>query len=323
MTLPSSALRFLTDFTGRRISSVAAPKIRMRMSWQGKFFTFVLLIIFVGSMNFQNNLGILTAVFVFYSIIISGVLTRRIVSGITLTTGAVQPVFCGDYAALALSLTGYRGADNFLLQVQLQTNSESITAPLCLNPKLTQQYIQLPTTRRGRHTITRITLIASHRLGMVDALLSYPVHIDYLVYPAPATLGRELIHTEQRKINQTSLELNDYFGQRPYIPGDSIKHINWKSFAGSKGLHTDIFIDGGDQLEWIDWSQFHAEDVEIRLAQICRTVLDLSSTHQDYGLRLPGLVIEPGHGVLQREQCLTALADFGGSDIPTQSKQRT
>jgi uncharacterized protein (DUF58 family) len=46
---------------------------------------------------------------------------------------------------------------------------------------------------------------------------------------------------------------------------------------------------------------------------LCRGVLDAEQSGRHYGLRLPGEVIEPGRGARHAEQCLTALALFGGS----------
>ena len=59
-----------------------------------------------------------------------------------------------------------------------------------------------------------------------------------------------------------------------------------------------------------DWDSLPLLGAEARLSQLCRWVLDAHSTGEAYGLRLPGLVIEPNMGPAHRERCLNALALF-------------
>jgi uncharacterized protein (DUF58 family) len=43
-------------------------------------------------------------------------------------------------------------------------------------------------------------------------------------------------------------------------------------------------------------------------------VLDADATGQGFGLRLPGLQIDPGSGARHRQRCLEALALYGEPD---------
>jgi len=51
-------------------------------------------------------------------------------------------------------------------------------------------------------------------------------------------------------------------------------------------------------------------DVETRLSQLCRWVLDAEQAGQRYGLRLPGTTLTPDHGPAHQQACLAALAAF-------------
>ncbi|MBD3647988.1 MAG: DUF58 domain-containing protein, partial [Pseudomonadales bacterium] len=65
---------------------------------------------------------------------------------------------------------------------------------------------------------------------------------------------------------------------------------------------------------WLDWDNFQGLDREARLSRLCYQVIRLSSGNDEYGLRLPGLTIEPSRGAEHREAVLRALALFETGD---------
>jgi hypothetical protein len=62
---------------------------------------------------------------------------------------------------------------------------------------------------------------------------------------------------------------------------------------------------------WLDLRQVQGSDLEGRLAQLCRQVLDAAGQGLAFGLRLPGLEIPLGLCEEHRQRCLTALATYG------------
>ena len=58
----------------------------------------------------------------------------------------------------------------------------------------------------------------------------------------------------------------------------------------------------------------------VRLAKLCRQVIDTENAQHKYGLRLPGVQIEPAHGSRHRHQCLQQLALF---DLPQRFAEET
>jgi uncharacterized protein (DUF58 family) len=51
-------------------------------------------------------------------------------------------------------------------------------------------------------------------------------------------------------------------------------------------------------------------DREARLSRLWYRVIQLSNSHDEYGLRLPGMEIEPGRGDKHRDALFKALALF-------------
>jgi uncharacterized protein (DUF58 family) len=96
-----------------------------------------------------------------------------------------------------------------------------------------------------------------------------------------------------------------------YRSGDSIKHIHWKAFGKGLGVFSKQY--GGEQsLEEIrlDYGQTPSHNVEQRLSQLCRWVVDAEQAGISYGFALPGLKLPPGQGLAHYQKCLEALALF-------------
>jgi uncharacterized protein (DUF58 family) len=62
---------------------------------------------------------------------------------------------------------------------------------------------------------------------------------------------------------------------------------------------------------------FAGMGTERRLSHLCYWALQFESRNEEYGLRLPGLVLEPGVGERHRDRVLQALALHGIEGRPT------
>ena len=69
---------------------------------------------------------------------------------------------------------------------------------------------------------------------------------------------------------------------------------------------------GGDRSEelWLDWDSVPDMPLEQRLSILTRWVLLAEREGKNYGLRMPGLVLEPDRGGPHRHQCLQTLAEY-------------
>ena len=78
------------------------------------------------------------------------------------------------------------------------------------------------------------------------------------------------------------------------------------TFAGRNEVELD--------LNWIDWRDFGGENIEAKLADMTRKVVDADCEGRRYGLRLPECELQPDTGAQHRHACLTALALHGLGD---------
>jgi len=170
--------------------------------------------------------------------------------------------------------------------------------------------LQIAASRRGAVSLSRYEVSTRHPLGLFRAWAV--VHPDYraIAWPRPASRGRlpPAVETDTGGAQDHARGDEDFVGLKPFQLGDSLHRIAWKTFARGHGLHAKQFA-GTDVTSYIfDWDSLPGLDAEARLSQICRWVIDAHEHGEAFGLRLPGLAIEPNIGMAHREHCLTALA---------------
>ena len=90
-----------------------------------------------------------------------------------------------------------------------------------------------------------------------------------------------------------------------------MQHISWKIFSRGQGVFTKQFEGQAGTAVVIDWDRISVPDVEHRLSRMCAMVLEAHRRNTVYGLRLPGVEIEPEQGEAHRRICLETLALFG------------
>lgn len=108
---------------------------------------------------------------------------------------------------------------------------------------------------------------------------------------------------------------DDFYQFRAYQPGDTLKHVFWKSYAKGQDLQTKQFASYREQALWLKWDDFSG-DLERKLQAICYWVLKLEKSDCDYGLNIPGFEVKPDHGELHQEKILKILALFNQNGSP-------
>jgi uncharacterized protein (DUF58 family) len=95
--------------------------------------------------------------------------------------------------------------------------------------------------------------------------------------------------------------------------GDPSRSIHWKSLPKLRTPMVKQFAETLEKELWLDWDSLPPRwNVERRLSQLTRWVIDAETDGRVYGLRLPGLSHLPARGETHRYECLKALALFGG-----------
>ena len=285
-------------------------RIYILPSRQGLMYGVLLLTMLIGSINYNLSLGYMLT-FLLGGIAVTGIFhTYKNLQGIKVADGGASPAFAGDDAGFHLEFT----APSARLSINARwKNSEPILFDLN-EAASTRITLHVPTRQRGRLRPGRFTLYTAYPLGLLRAWSYVQFEHAAIVYPAPADIPFEFStsgETGATSHNSQQEGSEDFAGLRAWKPGDSPKQIAWKVAARSDELATKRFSSAEGGTVILDWDQLANMDVETRLSQLTRWVLDAEQLNLRYGLRIPGMSIEPDNGGPHRHRCLEALALFG------------
>jgi len=272
-------------------------------------FSSILLLIFVGAVNYQNSLG-MGLVFILVAMGLLSILQAFAnLAGLKLTGLSPDPVFAGDMAEFPLRLESSRGCYSLALgvqgKIQLRVNVESKQDGVHLLRVLSGQ--------RGWYHPGRFLLESSYPFGIIRCWSWVDLNQRVLVYPQPVAPPAHLQQTtggDDLPRQPSARDGDDFEGTRRYRAGDSLRHVDWKAFARSDTLYSRQFSQPFGSEIWLRWDDFRGVAVELRLSYLCYLALALEHSNQAYGLQLPDSRLCPSSGETHLRQCLAALATF-------------
>lgn len=291
-----------TRLDRRRIYILPTP---LGIAYAAMVFAMVL-----GGMNYGNNLGLALAFLLVSLGLVAMHHCHGTLSGLVLRLAGTESAFVGDAVTFRLNLEN--GAISPRPRIELGTGRE----PACIVDvpaagSVTAE-LALPVKHRGRVPLERFIVATRYPLGLFRAWAVVHCAYEAIAWPAPAARGRVPpgVETDTGGAQEHAQGDHDFAGLRPFQPGDSLRRVAWKAYARGQGLHTKQYA-GTDVVSHVfDWESLPALGNEARLAQLCRWVLDAHEHGEAFGLRLPGVTLEPNLGTLHRERCLNALALF-------------
>jgi uncharacterized protein (DUF58 family) len=293
------------------VARVTARQIYILPTPMGLFYALVVMAMVLGSLNFQNNLGLL---FGFFMAGVGLVAMHRCwfnLLGLGAQVRAGPPAFAGNPGQFEVILRNERGAARYDVRVLGQLDW---TRPVHLEAQDQREVtLTVPSAHRGLLPLPEVEIETRHPMHLFRAWCYAASQAACLIYPRPADVavapGQDGGDT-RLPARGSGEGADDYFGPREYRRGDSQRRVDWKALARERGLVVKEF--GGDQgLEiWIDWAALAVADPEYRIALLARQVLDAAQASLRFGLRLPGTQVGLGSGEAQVQRCLTELALF-------------
>jgi uncharacterized protein (DUF58 family) len=265
----------------------------------------LLLIAFIYNNNLVYLLGFLLASIFFVTILH----TYMSLAGLVVQAGFVQPVFAGESAGFTVTVNnpGYQPR----LAISATLESEQAFSLEGNESKTLTLYEA--TQKRGWQLIDTVTIASCYPLGSFRAWSPLRFDSKVLVYPKPSAYslpfptGTGQQQAGQRHIDRTGRD--DFNGIREYQAGDPFRQIHWKAYAKGQGLFSKHYAtDAGGIEMWLDYEQTPGANIEERLSQLCRWVIDAEHAGLRYGLRLPGSKMVPDCGLQHYAACMEALA---------------
>lgn len=264
--------------------------------------------------NYENNL-IFAITFLLTSLFVVSIqYTHAGLSGVRVASGREQRVFCGENCGFEIIL-GHDGRRRN--NIQLFYAAGEVTH---LDAPDVQQTIVVKTVaaQRGWFDPGRLTIQSHYPLGLFRVWTHIKLNSRALVYPRPLPgyPATQAVHAGDAGHYSAATGSEDFIGLDRYQRGQSLRHVAWKHYAREQGFLTKYYVDYLDQRLWLDWHDLPGLDRETRLSRLCGQVLALSNQELSYGLRLPGIVIQPGQGEAHRNRLLRELALFEADAEP-------
>lgn len=276
----------------------------------GLFFGVLLVVMLLGSLNYNNNLALMLTFLLGGVMLVAPVHTYRNLAGLRADGLHAEPVFAGDTARFALHLSS--AEPRARCSVMADGLEETARTDLAQGGRA---LIELRRTadNRGWLYAGRVRLHTVYPLGLFRAWSWLDVAARTVVYPAPEAARVPLPRAPgSGRGSRADDEEEEFTGLRDYRSGDPSRLIAWKALARTDRLLSKMFSSRTSETLWLDFDRLQGLDREARLSRLTRWVLEAERANVSYGLRLPGRRLDPGRGDAHRRECLEALALFPG-----------
>ena len=322
---PEGSLHRLADRVAHAIGKRRAPIIGDHVlnrrviyilpSRAGLLFGGAMATMLLAAINYSLALGYMLTFLLVAIGLVSMLHTYRNLSGIVLRPGRGDPVHAGEVAEFSLTLLNRSRAMRYAIQIDVPGAAQPTLHDVPPTAE-SMARLALPAPTRGWLSVPRMRISTTFPLGLWRAWSYWQPAARVLVWPQAETPAVPLpasMH-DDGDFSVRGPGEDDFDAIRPYREGDSLRRLAWKAMArmaNDEPLTKTFEGSGGGEL-LLDWSLLPAGLTdEERLSRLTRWVLQADSNNQHFALSLPGVVIEPGKGVVHRAHCLQALAIWG------------
>ncbi len=324
-----------TDAAGRR-PSILQPRARWRAWWDGirqpresltltqrniyivpsragLAFGLTLLLLLVVSINYQLSLGFALTFLLAGSAAASMQMTHGSLRGLTLHLKPLVPAFDGDAAVLEMVVTN-PGRTRLGIGFGLDLGVRPIPLAYVEVAAQGQTAVHLSwlAPGRGLHGLPMVRVESRYPFGMFRAWTIWRPSGQQWVYPRPESPTppwplMEASQGDDRPAARTGTG-TEFEGVRAYRRGDTLRQVVWKKAARTGEMISRETAGAVQREMWLQWHQAQGLDVEARLSRLAAWVVAADAAGHRWGLRLPGVELDPDNGAGHRHAALQALA---------------
>ena len=328
LNLLSGLLLWPLAFAGKRLNKMAekfmigrsgpfaegvtldSSKVYILPTRLGMIYTLLLLFLLLGAINYTKSLAFMLTFLLASLGMVAMLTTWRNLAGLKLKKLGASPVFAEQQARFAVQMENYGRTTRYAIAIE-HDGEQGEVVDVSQNG-LSLIHFNQRTTQRGYLDPKRFKLSTEFPLGLFVAWTWVDLAMSCLVYPKPSEQAPDFKPADREQGDEAGegQGMEDFAGLRKFNAGDSWRHISWKAAARSDELYSKEFIGSHPRYQWIDWYALKEPQLEKRLSQMTRLILDAQAAGRDYGIKFPGTEIKPGNGVTHRHACLRALAVY-------------
>ncbi len=274
--------------------------------WQLGVLLFAMLL---GSLNFNNSLGLFTTFLVAGIGLLAMHVTHRNIDGLEITGCQAIPVFAGQPLVLRVRVREARDRARGALVIDAPGGNHSRGQTLEAGASVDLE-LEFATHERGWRELPRQRIGTRYPLGCFHAWSWFWPERRFIVWPRPASDAPPLPTGGARNsVDLPGDESDEFHGLRDWRQGDPLHRIAWKASQRHQHLLARQFTRPERAHIVLDLEQAPGRDLEQRISVLTRWVLEADRAGIDYGIALAGNNIAPGRGEAHRVRCLDALAE--------------
>lgn len=227
-----------------RIRSAVRRRVRYRVTAGGMLYFLAVMLVGFSSFLTANNLLFLVFSAMLAILLVSGFLSRLMLSGLELELLLPEHVWARTSAPARVRLRNLkRITPSFSLELTGQQGPSNVppilTAPVYfpIIPGRTTAEAPVDVTfpRRGRHKENVFLISTRFPFGFLRKSTTLALQRETIVYPAMKEFSGAARLLDRVAAGEMEMAMRgmgqDFYRVRPYEPGDSARHIDWKSSA--------------------------------------------------------------------------------------------
>lgn len=264
----------------------------------------------VGSLNFNNNLGLLTTFVVAAMAVNSMLLAYRNLHGLSIRGGNAAPVHAGQPLCyrLAFMPNDTRPRPGLVVRAASNLGRLDLSAGSAGEARLV-----LPTRQRGWQPVGRLRVETTHPLGLFRAWSWLEPSSPCLVWPCPAEQApplpedgspRQGSETRQRD------EGEEFHSLRQWRESDPVHRIAWKATQRHQTLLSREFREERSREVVLDLQHAPGHDPEERIRIVTAWILRAHAEGRNWTLKLGAKTLGPAGDSAHLRECLRALAEW-------------
>lgn len=265
----------------------------------------------LGSLNFNNNLGLFTTFLVAGIALLSMHIAHRNLDGVRVAGCVAGQAFAGDPLLVRITLqdTKDRSRRGLVVESTGLPAAAGVDLPAASSTETT---LTIPTRQRGWMEIPRIRLRTRHPVGWFEAWSWFWPNHKVLVWPRPADQAPPLVLAgNSNSRDRPGDESDEFQGLRDWREGDPLHRIAWKASQRHQHLLARQFSRPDRDRIILRLADAPGRSLEERISILVRWVMEADRCDFEYGMELGTVTIAPGAGETHRIHCLNALGEFG------------
>lgn len=283
----------------------------------GLAWALMLIGLFIGSVNYQINMGYALTFLVAGCAMVGILLTFRNLAWLHLTPGRAHAAFAGGEVIYEFRVSNRSATARYAIEIgfasrQDNPDGRSVTVDLPSHAETTVR-LSAPALRRGWQPVPRIRLQTRFPLGLLRAWSTWSPDMSALVYPEPEKDGPGApLDAAGSRDGAGRAGRDDFAGVRAWQAGDSPSRLAWRQIArmGDAGstLVSKHFEGGANAELAIEESAAAGLELEARLSRMTRWILEAEQRGQSWRFALGPQELAAGAGPAHCEHCLRLLA---------------